>query len=259
MRLRLPVALALLAVLACPDGPSHASPPARPGDPVAAQAFQLALPTPAPAESRLTTMQGETEAAAKVIGVLLNLRDAVKETAYQGRTVIREKEGYYAWDCSGMSSWILKRAAPKARKALNKGRPVARDFYKMIDKSPLNRSRRGWRQLRDVSEARPGDVFAWLRSPASKSKVSGHVGFLVSTPKPHPQYPHLYVARIVDATSLPHGEDTRAQGSEGGFGFGTLLFVTDETGETIAYGWHGARSLEWGFMPAKVLFGRLDS
>lgn len=54
--------------------------------------------------------------------------------------------------------------------------------------------------------------------------------------------------------------ETRYQGrrdGDGGFGFGTLLFVTDETGETIAYGWHGERSLEWGFMPARVIYGRV--
>ena len=101
------------------------------------------------------------------------------------------------------------------------------------------------------------DRFTWLRSPVSKSKVSGHVGFLVSKPEPHPDYPKIYLARIVDATSLPHGNDTRERDSGGGFGFGTLMFATDDTGETYAYGWHGEKSLEWGFMPAKVIYGRV--
>ena len=209
-------------------------------------------------ESTLLPEHGESKAASKVIALLGKLRDSVVETKYQGRTEVHPERGFYAWDCSGMSAWILKRAAPTALRALEKRRPVARDFYKMIDRSPLPRARRGWQKLAHVSDARPGDLFAWLRSPASVSRVSGHVGFFVTAPTPHPDVPNVYVARIVDATSLPHGHDTRVQQSEGGFGFGTILFATNEDGETTGYGWHGERSLEWGFMPAKVIYGRVS-
>jgi hypothetical protein len=200
---------------------------------------------------------GHSKAASKVIGVLVELRDTVVASKYQGRTEIRADEGYYAWDCSGMANWILKRTAPRAYRALGKPRPVARDFFKKIEASPTKKPRKGWQKLNDVSEARPGDVFSWLRSPVSKSKISGHVGFLVSKPVPLPSDPNMYVARVVDATSNPHGDDTRARDSGGGFGFGTLLFATDDEGKTIAYGWHGVKSLEWGFMPAYVNFGRV--
>ena len=63
------------------------------------------------------------------------------------------------------------------------------------------------------------------------------------------------LARILDATGLPHENDTRARDSEGGFGFGTFLFVNDESGDTIAYGWFGTRSR--GFMPTTVEYGRV--
>ncbi len=215
-------------------------------------------PVPLP-EDLVRSEEAQSPGGQRVLDLVLRLRDSVKKTSYQGPTQVREKEGYYAWDCSGMSNWILKRTAPKARRALSKKpRPVARDYYKAIDRAPLNRFRKGWKKLPHVSDARPGDLFAWLRSPASKSKITGHVGFLVSTPTPHPKHPNAYMARVVDATSLPHGDDTRAPGEGGGFGFGTLMFVTDDGGETIAYGWHGERSLEWGFMPAKVIYGRVN-
>ncbi len=237
-----------------PAPPAPATHALAPAPPLAAAA-PVVLPDPA--EKLLQIDMGESAGASKVIGVLMELRDTVQAGKYQGRTEIRSDEGYYAWDCSGMANWILKRSAPRAFRALGKGRPVARDFFKKIEASPTQKSRKGWQKLSDVSEARPGDVFSWLRSPASKSKISGHVGFLVSKPVPLPSDPHLYVARIVDATSLPHGEDTRVREEGGGFGFGTLLFATDEDGKTIAYGWHGVKSLEWGFMPAYVNFGRV--
>tara|TARA_R110002096_G_scaffold436051_2_gene666288 strand:- start:31164 stop:31973 length:810 start_codon:yes stop_codon:yes gene_type:complete len=208
-------------------------------------------------ESTLREEVGETKAAIRILALAKTLRDSVVETAYQGRTVVKPSRGYYAWDCSGMSSWILKRSAPTALRALEKSRPVARDYFKMIERAPAKRDRRGWRKLAHVSDARPGDLFAWLRSPISKSRVSGHVGFFVTAPTPHPDAPNVYTARIMDATSLPHGNDTRAQEGEGGFGFGTMLFATDASGKTIGYGWHGERSLLWGFMPAEVIYGRV--
>jgi hypothetical protein len=219
--------------------------------------FEKAPKPPIPAESTLATEMGESRAAGKVLGVLMDLRDTIVSGKYQGRTEIRTAEGYYAWDCSGMANWILKRSAPRAYRALGKPRPVARDFFKKIEASPTQRPRKGWQKLNDVSEARPGDVFSWLRSPVSKSKISGHVGFLISKPVPLDSDPTIYVARVVDSTSNPHGNDTRVRDGGGGFGFGTLLFATDGKGKTIAYGWHGVKSLEWGFMPAYVNFGRV--
>lgn len=210
-----------------------------------------------PAEVTLSVGQGQSRAADKIIEVVSQLRDSVTDTKYQARTQVRPRDGFYAWDCSGMAAWILRRAAPRAARAMGKSRPVARDFFKMIARGSARRGRHGWQKLAHVSHARPGDLFAWLRSPASTSKVTGHVGFFVETPRPLDAYPNVYVARIVDATSLPHGDDTRDYDGEGGFGFGTMLFATDAKGETIGYGWHGYRSLEWGFMPARVIYGRV--
>lgn len=258
MRPALPLVLLMLSSQSCVDTALGGAPQAEHATPSAAIVLSdTSEPSPA-AEWLVRKEDGQSPAASRVIAQVLELRDSVEGTLYQGRTEIREEEGYYAWDCSGMSNWILKRTAPKARKALAKRRPVARDFYKMIDRSPVKRAKKGWQKLDHVSDARPGDLFAWLRSPASKSKISGHVGFLVSTPTQHPDVPNAYLARIVDATSLPHGDDTREYGSGGGFGFGTLMFLTDDSGETIAYGWHGEKSLEWGFMPAKVIYGRVS-
>ena len=157
-----------------------------------------------------------------------------------------------------MANWILKRTAPRARRALRKSRPRAIDFYKAIVKAPEKRARRGWQKLPHISDARPGDVFAFPRSPLSKSKISGHVGFFVERPWKVENFRYegeAWAARILDATGLPHQNDTRARDSEGGFGFGTFLFVNDENGDTIAYGWFGTASR--GFLPTKVAYGRV--
>jgi hypothetical protein len=212
-------------------------------------ALVLARPTPSTAGSG-------PSGADRIVAEIVKLRDRVRHTRYQAATVVKPKEGLYAWDCSGMAAWILAKATPAARRALS-GRPVARDFFHVIERAPTARPKAGWQRLPNVAEVRAGDVFAWLRSPASVSKVTGHVGFFVEQPVPLEQHPHIYMARIVDSTRLPHGGDTRTDDGIGGFGFGTMLFVTNADGETIAYGWHGLDSLAWGFMPARVIYGRV--
>jgi hypothetical protein len=223
------------------------------------QASQPKAPTEvsAPPEIALTPKAAANIAAGRIISALAHLRDTVRQTRYQGWLVIKPKEGFYAWDCSGMAAWILRRSASEAFSSMGRDRPLAKHFYYAIKAAPVSRSPRGWQRLRHISEARPGDVFAWLRSPLSRSKITGHVGFFVSSPTAIPGQPNFYVARIADATSLPHQGDTRSPEGEGGFGFGTVLFALDDEGRAIAYGWYGEESLEWGLLPAKILFGRV--
>lgn len=217
-------------------------------------------PPPSPVGRDELTMradQAPNAAGRRTLAVLQALRDEVRDTKYQARTEVRPRDGYYAWDCSGMTAWLMRRTAPRALRTVGGTRPVARDFFHAIDRAPLGRARKGWQRLGHVREVQPGDVFAWLRSPASISKVTGHVGFVVGYPREVPEWPGAYAVRIVDATGLPHQDDTRAMDGLGGFGFGTMVFVTDESGEVVAYGWFGTQS--GGFMPARVIFGRPTS
>ncbi len=207
--------------------------------------------------AELTVQPGDapSKAAAKLVALVTRLRASIRETKYQARTQVRVDDGYYAFDCSGMTTWLLGKTAPKALRAVGSARPVARDYYRAIARAPLDRSRKGWQRLAHVSDARPGDVFAFLKSPLSASKITGHVGVVVGAPVEVPGWPGAYAVRILDATRLPHQDDTRADDGVGGFGFGTMMFVTDDAGEVQAYGWFGTES--GGLMPTHVLFGRV--
>lgn len=190
---------------------------------------------------------------------LIALKDRIQEeltyTAYEHRTRVRPKEGIYIWDCSAMAAWMLRKVAPKARKAMDKGRPVARDFYRKIKRSPTRRTQDGWRRIADIEDVRAGDMFAWERPKGFPSKNTGHVGFAIEAPKPVPDWPGAYTVRIVDATSLPHESDTRAPDGAG-IGEGTILFLTDGEGRGIGYGWHGNRSR--GVILTRIGFARLS-
>jgi hypothetical protein len=257
------------------------------GSPRATAEDATAIPL---AEETMARADAATPAGGKLVELLSTVRTDLRATKYQARTEVRPRDGYYAWDCSGMAGWVLQRSAPRARKAVvatggGRGqRPVARDFFHAIAKAPTDRPRKGWQRLH-VRDVQAGDTFAWLKSPISTSKITGHVGFAVGPAHEVPGWPGAYAIRIVDSTRLPHQDDTREMNSDGGFGFGTMVFVTGDDGEVKAYAWFGTQYLPrtraqrvrvgdnrdivgtidtlpselwpWlGFMPARVVFGR---
>jgi hypothetical protein len=201
-----------------------------------------------------------TRATGKILARIDRIHDTLLTTRYRHVTVVRPSEGHYAWDCSGMANWILRRAAPRAFAAIGRKRPVAASYWRVIDRAPASAPRNGWQQIEDIHEVRPGDVFAWRRPPNlwPPSANTGHVGFVIAAPRrvtdERLAAVEAFTVRVVDATSLPHGDDTRDPEGEGGFGFGTLLFVTDDTGRARAYGWFGMRSR--GVIPTDIVFGR---
>jgi hypothetical protein len=240
-----------------------ATPPGRTARALALVVAALVASAPATAAADTAASADVSEAAAtpanrraaKVLERLEAIAANLTETRYQHRTKIRAREGIYLWDCSAMAAYIIAKVAPAARKALTRERPVARDFYHVIRDAPTRGHRDGWRRLRTITDVRPGDVFAWKRPKDFPSKNTGHVGFVLEAPTPYPEVPGAYLVRIADATSLPHQDDTRERDGDGGFGHGTILFLTDESGQGTAYGWFGARSR--GVIETPIAFGRL--
>lgn len=190
-------------------------------------------------------------AAARVLARLEQVESRTRVTHYQHRTVVDEARGIYRWDCSGMAAWVLARSAPRARRALGEGRPVARTFARTIARAPADRARRGWRRIDRVADARPGDVLAWERPPAMRSPNTGHVAFVMNAPVE--VHEGIWAVRILDSTSLAHQDDTRRAGRTG-TGRGTMTFAVDADGRAEAYGWSGTRSI--GYIETPVRFGR---
>jgi hypothetical protein len=190
-----------------------------------------------------------------VMRVLGRVAATFTESEYTHGFRIDERRGVYAVDCSGLVHWVLRRAAPKAAASSGRGlagRPLARDYQRRIARLPYGVSAGGWRRVRRVDEARPGDVVAWLKPEIVKSQNTGHVAFVVRAPEAVPGNPSAFLVRIADSTSLLHDADTRE--GRTGFGFGTILLVADpETGEPRAYGWVGLR---WRTFETPISIGR---
>jgi hypothetical protein len=205
-----------------------------------------------------------TKSAVRLLKALIDVEatQTVSEANYQASIDVKPKLGVYRWDCSGMMTWLLRRAAPTAFAALGDSRPVARDFVRAIEAAPTRKVRKGWQRIANISEIRPGDIFAFRRAAISTSKVTGHVGVIISKPVPVVEWSPsvaggtVWLVRIADSTRIPHYADTRVA-PQSGFGLGTVAFATDTDGNVIGYGWHGPASA-W-IIKTTVVFGRLHN
>lgn len=209
-------------------------------------------PSPPPAAQA----EPATRAAARVLEELSDVQRTMQRTRYQHHPAINPRRGTYYWDCSLMTHWILRRAHPRSVAHLeDTRRAVAAHFVRAIERAPTSGWRRGWRRLEHIERVRPGDVFAWRRPDGFPSRNTGHVGFVVGAPTPVPRIPNAYAVRVADATGSGHQNDTRPRGSGGGFGLGTLVFLTDGQGHGTHYGWYG--TLSGGYVRTPILFGRV--
>lgn len=197
-----------------------------------------------------------TKAGARVVDAIGGIQSTMRASKYQPSTNVVVADGIYDWDCSGMATWILRRAAPTAWKTLASSRPVARDFAQAIERAPITKPRNGWQRIAAIADVMPGDVFAWRRPRGLPSKNTGHVGFVLDRPRPVDGMPGAWAVQIVDSTSSSHQDDTRRDDLDGGFGIGTLVFLTDESGRATSYGWAGTRS-EW-YIVTPIVFGRVS-
>ncbi|HEX6766768.1 MAG TPA: hypothetical protein VF103_14840, partial [Polyangiaceae bacterium] len=194
----------------------------------------------------------DANASMRVLG---KVAASLEESEYSYSPFVNERRGIYRFDCSGMAQWVLRRSAPRAASAIGfglEGRPLARDFQRRIARAPSDRVRYGWRRIARVADAEPGDVIAWLKPAEIDSPNTGHVAFVVLPPVLAPGYENAYLVRIADSTSLLHDDDTRVGRS--GFGFGTILVVTDPSNDApTAYGWVGLR---WRAFETSIAIGR---
>jgi hypothetical protein len=206
-------------------------------------------------ESRPPILSGSD----RVMALIISIEQTLRETAYVHATQVDAKRGKYLFDCSGMASWVLRRAAKRAHAAVlhqsGGGRPLARDFYWSIKRTRIGKDSYGWQRVARVSEAVPGDLIAWLKPEIVRSSNTGHVAFVIEAPRPVPDIPNAYLLRIADASSYQHQDDSRAESGRTGYGTGTILVLADpNTGEPAAYGWFGLQS-RW-VLESKIAIGR---
>lgn len=219
----------------------------RPGSEVqrlASDGQQPSPPDAQPSPPKTKPKAAPTDKRAAVLKQLAGIEASLVETRYSPYTRVNAARGLYEFDCSGMASWVLRRAAPGAYQRVlrrsSTGRVVARDFYREIAATRPGKPSWAWERVERVEDARPGDVVAWLKPPERRSNITGHVGFVVEAPVASSVIPGGYLLRFTDASRYRHQDDSRTASGRTGFGTGTILLLGDpETGAPVAYGWFG--------------------
>jgi hypothetical protein len=222
-------------------------------------AFALAASAPDALAQNATNPAASTVGGARVLEVLRDIESTLVDSRYSPVTRVNPKQGLYEFDCSGMASWVLRRASPGAWQRVRarslSGRLVARDFFRTIAAVAPDKPHWAWQRVARIEDAQPGDVVAWLKPPGWRSAVTGHVGFVVSAPVPSRRIQGGYLVRFADASRYRHQDDTRAATGRDGFGSGTILLIADPaTGAPGAYGWFGDDS-SW-ISETEIVIGR---
>jgi hypothetical protein len=191
-------------------------------------------PAPSPQVVGALANPSVSPTLAKVTSVFTTM----KKTVYSHKYVENTRTGYYAWDCVGMTDWILHPAAPNAWAAMHTTlsirtgyvpQPTAWATYLQGTLPP------SWQRITAVGDLRPGD---YLLLPANKpTRFVGHA-MIVAGP-PRLMSDGSYALRVYDSTGTAHGPydsrltDTRAVGHSG-LGNGTIRVYVARPGRTIS-------------------------
>ncbi len=162
--------------------------------------------------------------------------EGIQSTVYQHRTEIDEDKGVYRCDCSGLGIYVLNCTVAKddPRGPLGDGRtrPRAMHFYEAFVAATTEAETDGrWQRVDRVIDARPGDIIAWRRDVVVPGN-SGHV--VIVDEEPVVEEDGLVRVVMIDSTTRPQVDDTRARG-ESGVGRGTMWFTVDDEGRPVAY------------------------
>jgi hypothetical protein len=181
-------------------------------------------------------------AAQEIYDEAVRILTSIKETKYRHRTDVDEKKGIYYCDCSGFCGYVLGRTVskgdPKGPLGDGKRRPRARDFQLAFAAAPARPDGTSrWQHVERIVDARPGDIIAW-RHKVDKPNNSGHV--VIVAERPVVEKDGLVRVVMIDSTTKPQVDDTRAKGTSG-IGRGTMWIQVDERCRPIAY-LRGSRS-----------------
>ena len=180
-----------------------------------------------PANAATTQVSKETE----------RILNSIKTTQYKHDTQIDEKKGLYLCDCSGFVGYVLQQTVAKndpKNGPLGDGnkRPTASQFEKAFAKAPTKPDGSArWQRVERLADARPGDVIAWRHEKPMPGNT-GHVVFVAE--RPVLESDGLVKVVIVDSTTKPMVDDTRAAGTSG-IGRCTMWFTIDDEGRPHAH------------------------
>lgn len=179
----------------------------------------------------------------------------MRQSDYQHETAVDVATGRYDYDCSGFIDYTLGQVSPAALAEIpttaSARRALAQDFEGFF--SRLGPGDPQWTRVTTVPEIRPGDVVAWLISPDTQSRDTGHVMIAATAPEADPTISGAYRLQIIDSTTSPHADDSRTNGATG-LGTGWIGLAVDAQGRPTGFYWQAGREPD---EPTTIAIGRL--
>ncbi len=170
-----------------------------------------------------------TEPAQRLSAAARRLLAATSTTRYAHTTAIDVARGSVTTDCSGLLTWLLQRELPDHLAVVPPSpghrHPLAADYQQT-----LAAGANGWQAVTQVKDLRPGDVLAWRFTAPRPGGPTGHVVIIDSEARPDGA--DRFQITVIDATSIPHDDDTRTDGD--GLGRGTIRLRTRADGSAEA-------------------------
>ncbi|TKV58486.1 hypothetical protein FDO65_13100 [Nakamurella flava] len=229
-------ALVLAVLPACGAGRATSSTGTPSAEPAASS---VAEPTPSTSS---TTASPATAGTAALLASAQTQLSGMRQSDYQHETAVDAAAGRYDYDCSGFIDYTLTQVSPAALAEIpttaSAGRALAQDFEGFF--SRLGAGDAHWTRVPTVPEIRPGDIVAWLVSPDTQSRDTGHVMIAATVPEPDPTISGAYRLQIIDSTTSPHADDSRTNGATG-LGTGSIGLAVDAQGQPTGFYWQGGR------------------
>jgi len=225
-------ALAAAAMLAA-AGSAAASPP--PPWPVVTPSS----PTPQPIAIVVAPLAVPSVSAS--LAEVTNVYDTMNKTVYSHTYVENTTTGYYAWDCVGMTDWVLHQAAPNAWAAMHQTLSIRRGYvpsptlWASYFQGPLPAS---WLSITTISQLQPGDYLVYPAYAATK--FEGHS--TIAAGLPMLMADGSYALRVYDSTGTMHGPfDSRITDprvvNHSGLGNGTMRLYVNAAGTITSAAW----------------------
>ena len=186
------------------------------------------------------------------------IEQGMKATKYEHRLRVDPRKGVYSWDCSIMAAWVLERSAPAAHGTLG-AKPLARDFYRVIEQAPADKPRRGWQRSDRRRGVAPGDVFAWLK-PRDVQAAGEHGARRVR--RRQAVAPSAPRRRLAAAHRRRHAASctatTRARwAARAASAPPRSPSWSTPAARPVAYGWYGELQDPATYVPTQIAFGRV--
>jgi hypothetical protein len=233
MQRRTAAAVLAVASLAALAAPASAAPP--PPWPVVTPL----TPAPAPTDQVVAPLAA-VPLSASLIDVTA-VYTSMNQTVYSHAYVENTATGYYAWDCVGMTDWILHEAAPNAWWEMHQALGIRAGYvptptqWAGFLQGSLPSS---WQSVTAIGQLQPGDYVVFPASPATR--FVGHAVIVAGLPML--MNDGSYAVRVYDSTGTPHGPfdsrltDPRAI-NQSGLGNGTMRLYVDSTGAMTGAAW----------------------